>query len=556
MPSEEEENVLVKDEKEVIDDDEANDTLMEELLGEGLFAVPSPKESDVEAVAVSDVCIKDFLPRLLERSEETKVMICLCNRDGSGLSDALMREPVEIRLGEKFVLSATWVIPGVITATFPPFTGRIRQAISVVIGGVSCSSRFLHAKSQDKRAFIVYKSSRNRLVAPKLPSPRVAMRERLEAKRKRGETKIDSLITGDKVQLDDMEEDELTEMSEVLLQRAVDLMIELAKQEKGMSNELNSLDESGYALLHYTVIYNHERLTRVLLQHGANTNLCTATGDSPLHFAAENGNTDICRLLLQHGADGNLTDAFGLTAFHIAQQNGNDEAAALLESECHSASNSLLDRLAFAPAKSSHVDWNEEVPSAQKREDIDTKLLRGALASMSLKDRCALSLVNKEPHEEGLGRSRSSSDVQSIVSENEENLQAAIAAMHETERAELEEEARKIQTNFRKWMLRKNVETSCKAQTKTKKYLAGSTDLETTATKVQAIGKGFLARREYSKAREDVIQLQAATRGVLVRREFQKLRNQVNSILVIQRSVRARQMRRRQVSVSKQKPSS
>ena len=541
---------IVEDVKEAAEDeDEAK--LMEHLIVDDLF-VPDPAEMQgMDEVGLSGICIKDFVPPLLERTQETRMMICLCHADGSPLSHAPTESEVQIRLGDRTVISGAWVIPGVVTATFPPFCGRVKQSISVVIGGVVCKSHLIGSNAQANVAYGSYQPSsspRNRFKAQALPTPGVSILERLEAKRKRGETKIDRLVGGDRSQLDEMGEEELTEMSEVLLQRAVDLMIELSKREQGMANELNSLDESGYALLHYTVIYNHARLTRVLLQHGASVNLCTFMGDSPLHFAAENGNSEICRLLLQHGADGNLTDAFGLTAFHIAQQKGNEECAELLGSECHGASTAMLHGMNESQSNL-HISWGEDVISTQKREVIDTKLLRGALASMSLKDRCALSLV-KEPREDHLGRSRSSSDVQSIVSEHEENLQAAIAAMHESERAELEEEARKIQTNFRKWMLRKNVETSCMAQTNTKKYLARSTDLETNATKVQAVGKGFLARREYSRARQDVIQLQAATRGVLVRREFQKLRNQVNSILVIQRSVRARQMRRRQGSAS------
>ena len=63
------------------------------------------------------------------------------------------------------------------------------------------------------------------------------------------------------------------------------------------------------------------------------------------------------------------------------------------------------------------------------------------------------------------------------------------------------------------------------------------------ATKVQAVGKGFLARREYKQARQDVIQVQAATRTLLARSKLLAWKRQLSAALVIQRSIRKRQLR-------------
>mmetsp|Transcript_4972 Transcript_4972/g.5754 ORF Transcript_4972/g.5754 Transcript_4972/m.5754 type:complete len:191 (+) Transcript_4972:3-575(+) len=159
-------------------------------------------------------------------------------------------------------------------------------------------------------------------------------------------------------------------------------------------------------------------------------------------------------------------------------------------------------------------------------------------------------------------RADSEAEVQSIVSEHEHSLNAAMSAMHEDERAELEQEATVIQKNFRKWMLKRNLERSRRARSATMETLAraransasaesvqySNAFLEEQATKVQAVGKGFLARREYKQTKHDANQLQAAVRARLARREFAKLRRQVISILTIQWVVKARQQQQKQRS--------
>ena len=60
-------------------------------------------------------------------------------------------------------------------------------------------------------------------------------------------------------------------------------------------------------------------ITKLLVQHGANVNLCQRNGESALANAANRGNAELTSFLLEHGADPNLTKSFGTP---LAMANG------------------------------------------------------------------------------------------------------------------------------------------------------------------------------------------------------------------------------------------
>jgi len=443
---------------------------------------------------------------------------------------------------------------------------------------------------------------------------------------------IDSFESAD---VNALSEDELTELGESLLERVVRVMVQMMKEEKDLVGEMDALDDSGFNLLHYTVTFSHEKLVSLLLEYGADPNIKTSTGDTPLHLAAEQGDMSIAKKLVKAGADPFAVDPVGQSCTDLARKYNFFELADWFAQFSKQTTTPFsleswdaIDLLPLPPtlpsppfsspksSPSSYSAMEGQVPhypskilrtastgdlcTKESREDKQNKMLRKALASMSLKDRCALSLgiggssatspksqspqkgnlrsvpestfpdyghidMDSSSLEEGFMRSppraqahrtrvRSESDlsassnssVKRIVSEDESALQTVISAMHDDERSELEDEARIIQDNFRKWMLRRGVMAAQRVQTETSGYLAnkGEKDsLQHKATKVQALGKGFLARRQFSQAVQDVIQVQAATRCLLARKNFKSWRRQLSATLVIQRSIRAHQQR-------------
>jgi ankyrin repeat protein len=70
-------------------------------------------------------------------------------------------------------------------------------------------------------------------------------------------------------------------------------------------------------------------VTRLLLEHGADTEKTSDSRHTPLHVAAANGHAAIVELLLAHGADATATTADGRTPADLA---ANDEIRALLTS--------------------------------------------------------------------------------------------------------------------------------------------------------------------------------------------------------------------------------
>lgn len=68
---------------------------------------------------------------------------------------------------------------------------------------------------------------------------------------------------------------------------------------------INAKNDQGYSALIYAVDSlsdQTEDMLKVLIENGADVNLCSENGDSPLHFAAKHGSEKAVRLLLENGA--------------------------------------------------------------------------------------------------------------------------------------------------------------------------------------------------------------------------------------------------------------
>lgn len=133
--------------------------------------------------------------------------------------------------------------------------------------------------------------------------------------------------SGDMVWLDEVA---VSKMSNAELEIAMDQYITTIMQElvnfaaldDDLKAEINSLDPSGFSLLHYCSLYDLTSLIPILVARGAEVNQHTSSGSTPLHLAVAAGHVGATEALIANGADINAQDANSLTANEIARQSG------------------------------------------------------------------------------------------------------------------------------------------------------------------------------------------------------------------------------------------
>ncbi|KAI9916065.1 hypothetical protein PsorP6_008464 [Peronosclerospora sorghi] len=438
-----------------------------------------------------------------------------------------------------------------------------------------------------------------------------------------------------------LSDNELEQLSEKLLEVVVHQLVTVAHTSKELLEELNSLDETGLSLLHYVSFYNYFQLVPVLVAHGAHINQQSTQGQTALHLAAGCGHSEVVDVLQQSGADLQVRDFDGLTAADRADKSGHLDVAAHLyrlmadHRNCELAIDDnmyecgqvpmeiddawtpyidagdmgLLDLESDAnelpwirsPRSHSNSCGSEASVSSKVTSYVgenhkhNRKLLLGAFSTMSLRDKCALSLsisagqrrdssigeelplspCTSSSTSTGFSSSPASivgvdakliggrfvlagtendSDVHSVIAEDEESLnklQAAMELMGPEEKQSLEDEVKVLQHGVRAWLLRRN----CKNMRETTKQLREATlsmkqeksteyssneqsERERAAVTVQAATRSMLARRSFLQTKHVAIKFQAATRGVLCRKKFARMKAQALSSLVIQRNVR------------------
>lgn len=96
---------------------------------------------------------------------------------------------------------------------------------------------------------------------------------------------------------------------------------ELLKQKP----DVNEKAEAGWTPLLFAAAQGYPRIVRMLLEAGANPEICNLRGITPLTFGARYGNLDVCKNLLEFGADVDAPDQGieGNTALMWASYNGN-----------------------------------------------------------------------------------------------------------------------------------------------------------------------------------------------------------------------------------------
>lgn len=108
---------------------------------------------------------------------------------------------------------------------------------------------------------------------------------------------------------------------------------ELENELKLSAEAINEKGDLGYSPLAIAVARGHERVVKVLLEHGATPNTQDQKGNTPLHYTGEYNFLNIAELLVSHNADLTIANNFGNQPLWVAVFNvrGNHERYSLVE---------------------------------------------------------------------------------------------------------------------------------------------------------------------------------------------------------------------------------
>lgn len=83
--------------------------------------------------------------------------------------------------------------------------------------------------------------------------------------------------------------------------------------------------------LHAALGINHDGISKILIEGGADVNVVQYGGIAPIHLAAQHGNIDLIIILLEQGADITLRTNAGQSASELAADKGFVEIAEILK---------------------------------------------------------------------------------------------------------------------------------------------------------------------------------------------------------------------------------
>ncbi len=138
-------------------------------------------------------------------------------------------------------------------------------------------------------------------------------------------------------------------------------MFELVKKIiKYVNINYQSSDMMGATALYMAVQNNHIEIVKILLDHGADTEIKTYSGVTTLHRAVQDNNIEILKMLLQYGANPNVINNKGLSALYIAEYLKYYQAVELLIDYGVNLKNSIygIDKLEEALYKGDFIQAN------------------------------------------------------------------------------------------------------------------------------------------------------------------------------------------------------
>lgn len=104
----------------------------------------------------------------------------------------------------------------------------------------------------------------------------------------------------------------------------------LSCKEESNQIQIDSCDESDWTALHFACNNGNVQLVTVLLNCGADVDLCTNTGQSALMLGAQKGAVKVVHQLLLHNPQLNTQDIYYNSALHYACLNANNSLVEML----------------------------------------------------------------------------------------------------------------------------------------------------------------------------------------------------------------------------------
>lgn len=99
--------------------------------------------------------------------------------------------------------------------------------------------------------------------------------------------------------------------------------------EKGA--EVNLCDNNNISPLHWAVEYDNVEIIEYLLKNGAKTEIYDNLGETPLHWAAWTGHYKSAKILLEYGADKTVQNRGGVLPMDLAVRQGHKKVIELLK---------------------------------------------------------------------------------------------------------------------------------------------------------------------------------------------------------------------------------
>ena len=422
-----------------------------------------------------------------------------------------------------------------------------------------------------------------------------------------GDSEFDSIEWLDDTLLNDLSTIDLEKKSEIIIQAVMHDLVNVADSHD-LQSTFNSHDSLGFNVLHYCCMYELNDLISPLLEKGAfiDDKSSSGSGSTALHLACCVGNKKAVEILLDKGADVTILDSNAKSPSQIALNLGYAEIYKLFKDE-------ILDNGDCADDSFMYVDGSSHfgvtsTSSPQPIIDIGSssvlnsnKLLQEAFDSLSIKDKCALSIsfghnqhilkelsenMDIEKHHSSSSKQTASNtddfEIQSVLSDLSENDKGAfdsiIHLMGPQELENVKAEVKLIQNNVRGWLLRKNY-VNLREATKTlqvawrerKKQFEKDCmdegdehqhkdifdsrpndgrscsfirslkiDLEKKKIPLSSFPSSigsFNSLKIKPRTTSAITAIQAATRGMLARKAFDELNRKALSTLILQRSL-------------------
>lgn len=131
--------------------------------------------------------------------------------------------------------------------------------------------------------------------------------------------------------------------------------------ERGAKVEHEIRNENLFTALTGAVAEGHLDIAKMLLDRGANVNHRYAEGAMPLITAASNGDASMVKLLLSHGARSDLSNEAGQTASDVAAESAHGEVVMMLRARETGVVADREDPIRVSPESYEVVQENEQV---------------------------------------------------------------------------------------------------------------------------------------------------------------------------------------------------